>query len=166
MIVFSLGYFDKHLQAVLHDLKYNGLKPLAIPLGQKLAALISEAGEELNIDLILPVPLHDSRQYKRGFNQAEEIGRALARELGIPLYDDILYVTRKTRQQARLPAHQREANVRGAFAVDDPRRKVEGKTVMIIDDVTTTGATLRENERVLKQASAAKIVAAVAATAR
>jgi ComF family protein len=166
MAIFSLGYFDKQLQTILHDLKYNGLKPLAIPLGQKLANVIGAMEDKLKVDFILPVPLHGSRQYKRGFNQAEEIGRALAQELGLPIYNDILHVTRKTRQQARLPAHQREANVRGAFAIDDPKELIVGKNILVIDDVTTTGATLRENERILKQASATKIVAAVAATAR
>jgi len=165
MIVFSLGYFDSHLQTILHDLKYRKLRPLADTLGHKLAELIASHMDDFGLDLILPVPLHESQRYRRGFNQAEEIALALGRRLGLPVETEILYAARKTRQQARLPAHRREANVRGAFGVDDENRLLVGKTVLIVDDVTTTGATLRENERVLKAASARKIVAAVTATA-
>jgi ComF family protein len=165
MIIYSLGYYDSRLQSILHDLKYNRLKPLAVPLGHKLAEIMAPSIDSLGIDVILPVPLHDSRQYQRGFNQAVEIGKAIGQILSIPLNEDILYATRKTKHQARLPAHEREANVRGAFAVDDPEGIITGKNILLIDDITTTGATLRENESVLLEASAKKIVTAVIATA-
>ncbi len=163
--VFSLGYFDSHLQTILHDLKFAGLKPLAGPLGRKLARLITDWTNMPTIDFIVPVPLHSSRQYARGFNQAEEIAREIGLCLGIRLLVDVLYSTRKTRQQARLPAARRPANVRGAFAVDDETEMLKGKTVLLVDDVTTTGATLRENSRVLEEASVKRVIAAVAATA-
>jgi competence protein ComFC len=165
LAVFSLGYFDGHLQTILHDLKFAGLKPLAGPLGRKLAQLIAGWTNIPVIDFIIPVPLHSSRKYIRGFNQAEEIAREIGLCLGIRLLTGVLRTTRKTRQQARLPAARRPANVRGAFAVDDETEILKGKTVLLVDDVTTTGATLRENARVLEEASVKRIVAAVAATA-
>ena len=165
MMVFSLGFFDSHLQSILHDLKYHSLRPLADTLGERLAEIIAPRLEKLNIDMIIPVPLHQSRLYRRGFNQSEEIARALGRCLTIPVRTEIIYAARKTRQQARLPADQREANVRGAYAVDDPSGSIRGKSILLLDDVTTTGATLRENHRILKASGAGKIVAAVAATA-
>lgn len=165
LAIFSLGYFDGHLQTILHDLKFTGLRPLAGPLGRKLAQLISDRTNMPVIDFIIPVPLHPSRKYIRGFNQAEEIAREIGLRLGVRLLADFLYTTRKTRQQARLPAARRPANVSGAFAVDDETEILKGKTVLLVDDVTTTGATLRENARVLEEASVKRVIAAVAATA-
>jgi ComF family protein len=164
MIVFSLGYYDGLLQTILHDLKFKSLKPLANNIGRRLAERIAPYLDRLKLDLIVPVPLHDSRWYGRGFNQSEEIAVGMGKILGVPVLSDVLYAARKTKQQARLPASLREANVRGAYAVDDPSAVLAGKKILLVDDVTT-GATLRENERVLLRASAAKIVAAVAATA-
>jgi ComF family protein len=165
MIIFSVGVYEANLRTILHDLKYSGLKPLAATLGAKLADTISRNIETLKIDLILPVPLHPSRLAQRGFNQAEEIARSVSGLLKIPLETEILYATRKTKHQARLPADRREANVRGAYAVDDDKGFLQGKTILLIDDVTTTGATLRENEKVLRDAYAKKVIGAVVASA-
>lgn len=164
-IIFSLGYFDDRLQSIIHDLKFRGLKPLAAGLGRGLAEKIAPFAGRVRADLILPVPLHESRRLGRGFNQAEEIAREISRRLEIPLRSDLLYNVRKTKQQAKLPAAEREANVRGAFAVDDDEGIIKGKRIILVDDVTTTGATLRENARMLKLAGARKIFGAVAATA-
>ena len=165
MIIFSVGVFEANLKTILHDLKYSGLKPLAATLGGKLADTMLRNIEALKIDLILPVPLHPSRLAQRGFNQAEEIARGVSGCLNIPLETELLYSTRKTKHQARLPADRREANVRGAYAVDDDGGLLQGKTVLLIDDVTTTGATLRENEKILREASAKKVIGAVVASA-
>lgn len=165
MVVFSLGYYETRLQTIIHDLKFQGLKPLAVGLGRRLAELIAPKLDRIRVDMVIPVPLHDSRLYRRGFNQAEEIARETARRLDLPLQTALLITARNTRQQAKLPAAQREANVRGAFAVDDDAGILRGKRILLIDDVTTTGATLRENARVLSGAGAKKIVAGVAATA-
>lgn len=165
MIIFSLGYFDRHLKTILHDLKFSGLKPLAATLGRKLAERIASHPTPVSIDVILPVPLHHTREYQRGFNQSEEIAREIGRCLGIAMRPEILYAARRTRQQARLPVTEREANVRGAYAVDDEGGYLRGKRVLLVDDVTTTGATLRENARVLRESGARRVIAAVAATA-
>jgi len=161
--VFSIGHYSGPLQKILHDLKFSSLKPLARPLGLRLAGMIEEYSNLPDIDLILPVPLHESLQNRRGFNQSEEIARAVSAELGIPIETGILCNTRRTRQQARLPAQEREANVRGAYGVDDPEGLIRGKTVLLVDDIVTTGATLKENRRILKQSGAGRIIGATVA---
>jgi len=166
LVVFSLGYFDGSLKTIIHDLKFHGLKPLGTGLGRKLAEVLSLRADKLAIDFIIPVPLHASRYYARGFNQAEEIAREIGRELGLAVRADLLYAARKTKQQAKLPAARREINVRGAFAVPDRVEEIlNGATILLVDDVTTTGATLREAARVLREANARRVLAAVAATA-
>lgn len=163
--VFSIGFFEGKLQTILHEFKFKGLKPLGQPLGQKIAAAISKRELATKLDMVIPVPLHPHRQYSRGFNQAEEIAYEISLRLDLPLRTNFLYQTRRTRQQARLPASLREKNVRGAYAVDDDAGELKGKRVLLVDDVTTTGATLRENIKVLKAASVKTVIAAVVATA-
>ena len=166
LVVFSLGYFDGPLKTIIHDLKFHGLKPLGAGLGRKLAEMLAARADKPAIDAIIPVPLHISRLYARGFNQAEEIAREIGRGLDLAVRADLLYAARKTKQQAKLPAAKREINVRGAFAVTDGAGEIlSGATILLVDDVTTTGATLREAARVLREASARRVLAAVAATA-
>ena len=165
LTIISLGYYDAGLQAIIHDLKFYGFRPLANQLGAKLAANIEKANVVDKIDAIIPVPLHPTRLLMRGFNQAEEIALAIGRKLGLPVIGDLLYLTRRTRQQARLSATERVINVRGAYAAGKKRDIIIGKAVLLVDDVTTTGATLRETARVLKKAGVKSIIAAVAATA-
>ncbi len=163
LTVFSLGVYDDIMRSILHDLKFACLKPLAAVVGAQLAVLINDRNHSLKLDMIVPVPLHSSRLYSRGFNQAEEIAREIGRGLEVPCRPDILYLTRKTRRQSRLSAAQRETNVRGAYAVAEPEA-IKGRSLLLVDDITTTGATLRETVRVLKAAGAGRVTAAVGAT--
>lgn len=165
MVIFSLGYYDGQLQTIIRDLKFQFLKPLAAGLGRRMADMMIPFIDKIKPDMVIPVPLHASRRYSRGFNQAEEIAREIAGRFDIPLMTEVLFTVRKTKQQAKLPAALREFNVRGAFAVADDERVLEGKRIILVDDVTTTGATLQENARVLHAAGVKKITGAVAATA-
>jgi ComF family protein len=110
-------------------------------------------------DAVVPVPLHRSRERARGFNQARE----LARHLGVPMRD-LLVRIKRTQTQADLPAGERHANVRGAFALR-PGSSVDGLVVVLIDDVSTTGATLNACAAVLLDAGAAGVRALTAARA-
>ena len=112
-------------------------------------------------DAVVPVPLHRSRQRARGFNQA----RALAAHLG-PAVIDALVRTRRTASQADLPAGKRHANVAGAFAVATGTASIEGRVVVLVDDVSTTGATLNACAAPLLAAGAAQVRALTAAQAR
>ena len=107
---------------------------------------------------VIPVPLHRSRKRHRGFNQAED----LAREMSMPVVAALRRVS-ATATQTELPAGQRHRNVRHAFAVTRAAAALTGKAVVLIDDVSTTGATLDACARVLKQAGIAEVRALTAA---
>ncbi len=103
----------------------------------------------------MPVPLHRSRLRERGYNQALELARPLARRLGVPLRHDLLIRTKSTAAQSELDAPTRRRNVRGAFGL-----RAEAPLpahVAVLDDVMTTGATLAECARVLKRAGVARV---------
>ena len=116
-------------------------------------------------DLVLSVPLHRHKEFSRGYNQAHLIARALARELKLPERSDLLNRYRYTEAQSLLDKQKRNQNVKGAFTVTSPK-KIEGKSVLLVDDILTTGSTLEECGRMLKQAGALKVTAVVVATGR
>lgn len=151
----AIGPYDGPLRAVVHALKYGGRRTLARPLAQ----LMCGVGREViaGVDVAVPVPLHRKRRRRRGFNQAED----LARGLGVP-WLNVLYRTRATPSQTDLPAARRHANVRHAFAVQR-RRDVRGLCVLLVDDVSTTGATIEACARVLRDAGAREVRALTAA---
>jgi ComF family protein len=153
----ALGAYEGSLRAIVHALKYDGRPTLARPLSVKLRAAGADVLE--GVDGVVPVPLHRSRERQRGFNQA----RALARHLGAPLVD-VLHRVRKTAAQADLPAARRHANVRGAFVCFDGAR-VRGLTLALVDDVSTTGATLNACASALLAAGAREVRALTAARA-
>jgi len=131
----------------------------ALKYGHRLAAsrLFVELMVALPVpdaDLVLPMPLHPSRLGARGFNQAAELARPLARRWGLPVMLDGIVRDVDTRPQVSLPWKERAANVRGAFRVTG---RVEGLRVVVVDDVMTTGATLAELARTLKGVGAASV---------
>jgi ComF family protein len=105
---------------------------------------------------LVPVPLHPRRRYERGFNQAELLAAALARRSGLALSTDVLVRRKDTSPQAGLSSAARRRNVAGAFAVRR-RPKVAGRALVLVDDVTTTGATAAACARALRQAGAAEV---------
>jgi len=128
----------------------------ALPAGRALAALWQDTPPPADLPgLVLPVPLHRERLRRRGYNQALELARPLARQLGLPLRHDVLRRQRGTAAQTELDAAARRRNVRGAFAV------AEGIAlpphVAVLDDVMTTGATLAECARVLRRAGVRRV---------
>jgi ComF family protein len=111
-------------------------------------------------DVVIGMPLHRGRLAERGFNQAHEIARALAACTGMPLAGPGLRRVRATQEQSHMPLEMRARNVRGAFACEVPLR---GQSITVVDDVMTTGATLRELAGTLKRAGAARVVNCVVA---
>ncbi|MDN3921010.1 ComF family protein [Roseateles violae] len=125
------------------------------------ALLVAEA---LKPDWLLPVPLALKRQRERGYNQSWELARSLARRHKLRCEADMLLRVRETSQQAQLPYAVRAANVKGAFAVDPSHAaRLHGRRVVLLDDVMTSGATLFELARVLRQAGVADVQAWVVA---
>lgn len=152
----AVGRYDGTLRSIIHALKYEGRRSLAVPL----ARMMREHGADLLtwVDAVVPVPLHPSRQRARGFNQAAD----LARHLGIPVSPALRRV-RATLSQAALPSARRHGNVRGAFAAAGTARALRHRTVLLVDDVSTTGATLEACARVLKEEGVREVRALTAA---
>jgi ComF family protein len=151
----AVGEYDGALRAIIHVLKYEGRRSVAAPM----AALMQRRGSAVldGADAVVPVPLHWSRRRIRGFNQAAD----LARHLGPPSVPAIRRV-RATPTQTDLPASRRHQNVRGAFSVTRAGRRLAGATVVLVDDVSTTGATLEACARALKEAGVREVRALTA----
>lgn len=162
----ALWRYAPPLDAVVQGLKFGRLDYLGGHLAEALAVhlgapvreeLREQAGEDA---LVVPVPLHWRRRLARGYNQAERIGRPLARRLGLP-FSPALARRRATPPQSRLNQAGRLRNLRQAFAVPGPGA-VAGRHVVLVDDVATTGATLDAAAAALKAAGAAAVIAVVA----
>ncbi|MCK4950419.1 MAG: ComF family protein [Gammaproteobacteria bacterium] len=145
---FSLFQYSNPVDHFIQSLKFNGKLRFANLLGNLLADALSDRPPESLPELIIPVPLHSSRQRERGFNQAVEIARPVSRALNIPLNYSGCIRSRPTIAQSTLNKSERRSNIRGAFAV---KRKINIKNVAILDDVITTGQTVNELARTLKQ---------------
>ncbi len=162
----AYGPYEGALRDLLHLFKYQQVRPA----GAALARLIAQAVPNLPLPdafLVVPVPLWPGKRRTRGFNQAEELARSFVRsrqDSGIQLDTTSLVRRRETASQTGLTRHQRRANLRGAFAVTRPDR-VRGRTVLLIDDVMTTGTTAGECARVLLRAGAREVFVATVARA-
>jgi len=155
----SIGSYDGALRSIVHALKYEGRRSLASPL----AALMRQRGAGIlaGATCVVPVPLHASKRRERGFNQASD----LARHLGLPVVA-ALRRTRATRTQTGLPAAQRHRNVRAAFAITRAGRRlarVPASIAVVVDDVSTTGATIDACARALIAAGVTEVRALTAA---
>jgi ComF family protein len=151
----AVGEYDGSLRAIVHALKYDKRRSIA----RRLAARMEEAAGDLldGVDVAVPVPLHARRRRARGFNQAEEI----AKHLGVRCADALRRI-RHTPSQTDLPAARRHANVRGAFTMRR-RHHLANLCVLLVDDVSTTGATLEACARVLRNAGVREVRALTAA---
>jgi ComF family protein len=166
----AYGSYESGLRELIHLLKYNGVRPAANVLGRMLAEAIEDL-QPLFADgeiLVVPVPLHARKLRQRGFNQSELIARAALKVK--PSYGRLLLSAgllerhRETKSQIGLSRHQRRENIRGAFVVAKPE-EINGREILVVDDVFTTGTTVSECARILRRAGAPKVyVATVART--
>lgn len=155
--------YEFPLVELVHRLKYGGQVAVARILGTLLARRIAERGAPA-VDALVPVPLHASREARRGYNQAGEIARFAGEILALPVARNLAMRVRATEEQAALPAIVRRMNVSGAFAVRDAGLP---PAVAIVDDVLTTGSTADALARELKRAGCRRVeVWAVARAAR
>ncbi|MGE5741206.1 MAG: ComF family protein [Candidatus Aminicenantes bacterium RBG_16_66_30] len=161
----SCGIYGGMLKDVILLFKYRKYAPLSRPLaGFADTCLAGDRPLWEDADLLVPVPLHPSRKRERGFNQARLLARDLGSLQGLGVLTGSLVKTLNRPAQAGLRAAERERNVRSAYAVKHAD-KVLGRTLILVDDVTTTGATLRECAKVLKQAGAKEVRAITLAQA-
>ncbi|MDE6872275.1 MAG: hypothetical protein K2O58_05005 [Bacteroidales bacterium] len=169
---------------ICYGLKYQGNIRIGRHFGKILGGKLASAEHFRDVDAVVPVPLHWTRHWRRGYNQAETIAQCVASELGAPLYKDMLVRRRRTRTQTRLDVGQKSRNVSGAFGFSRRFRKSAGleiqehgqdssgnkytggiKHILIIDDVFTTGATLNACYSALRSAFPPEVRISVATLA-
>ena len=164
--VTSCFFFAKSgkVQHLIHELKYKGNKEAGVFLGQQLGETIKDAPLFQGIDYLIPVPLHPKREKQRGYNQSLMIAKGINEVTGIPIGDKYLIRAVNTATQTKKSAEERYKNVKDIFEVRFPE-ELEGKHVLLIDDVLTTGATLESCAHQLEDISGIVISAATAACA-
>jgi ComF family protein len=150
--------YEFPVDRIIHAYKYGH----QIAVAEWAAELIANQIQASEYDLLIPMPLHPARLRERGFNQSVEIARRIASKMKLPLDSHSLIRRRATSPQAELPMKERARNVRGAF---ECKTDLSARRILLIDDVMTTGATLREAARVIKLHGAAQIDVAVVARA-
>ena len=155
--------YEAPIAQAIVDLKFHGRLTPAHVVGRLMAQRVAQRPEPLP-ELLVPVPLSAARLRSRGYNQAHELGRALAAVLAVRLAPAAARRRRDPREQTRLDAAQRHQNVRDAFAID--AGAVRGRHVALLDDVITTGATMAELARAVRAAGATRIEAWAAARVR
>lgn len=160
----SLGRYEALLHDAIHRFKYRRMIPVGEGLGRLMATLPLPGLSFSSFDLVLPVPLHRKKLQERGFNQSAVLAKTISRLTSLPLDLFSFRRTEETKPQTSLSGEDRAENVRGAFAVSNPS-SVEGKRVLLVDDVFTTGSTVREGVRELLRKGAADVAVLTAARA-
>lgn len=144
------GLYGGSLREAIHLFKFRCHEDLAEPLGKVLVDGYDRYFAQEHFDMVVPVPLHWFRRYKREFNQSELLGRELCRARGLDLSAGNLVRFRRTAPQSKVAGKRKAHNVRGAFRLRDPIA-LDGKRVLLIDDIYTSGSTVVECARVLKE---------------
>ena len=158
----AAAVYREPVSQAIHEFKYNGRQDLGQPLGELLAGYWR--GRTVSVDLVVAVPLHQARLKERGFNQSQLLAETLCRVAGLPLLQpEVLRRERATQQQIHLGPEERRQNVSGAFEWAGP--PLTGVSVLLIDDVATTGATLEACGEALHAAGATRVWALTVARA-
>lgn len=160
------SYENDAVKELLHSLKYKRFLKSLVPINE----LIKKYFEGVNLEkiiasdfIIVPIPLHKKRFRERGFNQAEEIAKLLAQRLNLEVMGDVLIKTLDTKHQTNLKNKEdRLRNVRGSFSVA-PKVNLQGRNIVVVDDVYTTGSTINEAVKILKRSGAGEIFVFVVA---
>ncbi|MFR9546503.1 MAG: ComF family protein [Rikenellaceae bacterium] len=144
---------QSHYQDLLHRMKYSGRDDIARVLGEIYGLILFESGNYSDVDIVVPVPLHWSKIAKRGYNQSEEFAKGIAKSMGIRCMGRAIRRTRATRTQARLKGKEhRVENVNNAFSIRNRyKRELDGKVLLLVDDIVTTGATLESTAYAINQ---------------
>ena len=154
-----LPYHDPRVTALVWELKYHASSRSAALAGEYLAEiLLAAASEELGVPLLIPVPMHAARLRERGHNQTELLCESALLHIGntFEYIPKALVRTVNTKTQQGLPRAERLKNIKNSMRVADPNR-VAGRVCIVVDDVTTTGATLEEAKRALRLAGARSV---------
>lgn len=147
--------YDGVTSRSLYRFKYGGKQEYAKFYGRVICERLGRKIKSWNADVIIPVPIHPSRKRKRGYNQAELIAKEISKRLGIRMATDIVYRSRATGALKKLGARERQNNLKKAFNIK--QNSVKYETVLIVDDIYTTGATVDAMARCLKGAGVKKV---------
>lgn len=161
------SYENQALRAMIHYLKYERFLAAAKPLSEIMIRHLELAGAGVPGAVVVPVPLHPKRLRTRGFNQSELIAAKIAERFGLKMDMELLQRVRNTSPQMEIATHEeRRKNVKESFAVPAGQADlIKGKTILLVDDVYTSGATIAEAAKTLRRAGAAKVIGAVLAKA-
>jgi ComF family protein len=158
--------YDGAIKELIHLFKYKNKKCLYKPLAQTMVEFIKDYNLPIdNIDIVTPIPLYHTRLWEREYNQAELLARQISSSFGLNLSVGNLIRLRNTKPQSALNTKKRLNNLKGAFGVKSPEQFKE-KTILIIDDLLTTGTTISEAALTLKQGGAKDIFVLTLAIAR
>jgi competence protein ComFC len=155
------GHYRAGLERLLHAFKFERHDFLEDSLAMLLIEAIDIRGDR-EFDVVVPVPMHRSKERRRGYNQAELLARAVAQRLAVPCDPRLLTKTRERKTQSMLPRSERAANVRGAFRAST---EAAAMSVLLVDDVCTTGETFRACAAELLHAGAKRVCAVAVAKA-
>ena len=153
----SVYRFQGPIREAIHSLKYEQALHLEPPLSELLHAGLQALYETDSIEGIVPVPLFRRRYRRRGYNQAQLLAEGLAQRSGLPVFSKILVRIRDTPSQVGLSLAQRRANMRGAFQCRSLPECLQGKRVLLVDDVMTTAATANACSRALRAAGVGRV---------
>jgi ComF family protein len=161
-----LFLFEKSgkIQQLIHAIKYENQRALAVYLGELFASEASILETYQNIDVLIPIPLHPAKLKKRGFNQSEYFAKGISQVLKKPIIENNLYRIKNTSTQTKKHKYERWENVEGIFGLSH-HTELEGKHVLLLDDVITTGATIEAACEVLSAIKNIKISVACIAFA-
>ena len=162
----SLFYFTKDsvLQQLLHEFKYGGNKEIGYHFGRMTGRAMKQSGRFMDVDAIVPLPLHKSKERKRGYNQAAVFGEGVSTELKVPVFDDAIVRLSATETQTHKNRVERWQNIAGKFRLNK-EHGLANKHILLVDDVVTTGATLEICASELLKAPGCRIsIAALAYT--
>lgn len=160
----SIYPYEERIRDAMHNLKYKNAKRNGEFFGIEMARQLGEWILSLEVETLIPIPLHKKRQRLRGYNQSEVIARALSRQLGIPVVGDVLIRQEDTKPQKELSQKERKINVKNAFKIS--KNDIQYGKVLLIDDIYTTGATLEAAAQVLRKSGVDDVYCATACIGR
>jgi len=167
-LYFALEYKKPLIKNLIHQFRYPPLvKDLSKPLSYLIInhfKLIEKDKNEFKDFITIPVPLHIKRLKWRGFNQAQELAKHLSEFFEIPLINDVLIKNKQTKLQMELSKEKRKQNIINAFECIN-KEKIQNRNILLVDDIYTTGSTITECARVLKNSGAKKVIGTVVAIA-
>jgi ComF family protein len=154
------------LQTIVHHVKYNGMTSLGTALGRRLGERVKLDRPGEKVSGIIPVPLHFSKRRERGYNQSEVICRGIASVLDVPVAASVVLRRVYTQSQTKLNSEERQRNVAGAFSIQRQSSfMLKDATLLLVDDVVTTGATMQSCAQVLIEGGAKRVIGCAVALA-